>query len=718
MSGHVISRAQVIVAALAVLAVLAPLLVMAAAPTRTYDLWFHLAAGRAYATEGPWPASDPMLHTAHEDAPVQHEWLFGVALHALQTTFGFAGLRVVHALALLGAAVLAPLCFLRAGTSLAVALAGTTVFLALGWWRLIQLRPDLVSIPATFAIYLLLLARETPPGRRQIAAAAAITLLWANAHSLFALGPALIVAALLAVALRAGLAGGWVAGDGRRARALAAAGGAMLATALLNPRGIGQHLTFFTSSRDSAIWQISDEWSHFDPFHWPAAGPALTPLAWGLADALMAGALGLFAVRLASWWRAAPAQQPAALERIDIGHFALAAAGSVALLVSVRFLWMGIFPLLYLARALPSGSPRVGFAASLGACAVAVALPSLGGLAERVRSVPRDPAHYFGWPFDARALQPRGVRFLMDSGVSGNLFNRYTHGGFVGYWLAPRIRTFVDGRTEHYPPDVLEDYFRISHQLEVRPGESALEALDRRGVDLYFGVGVPVPGERIYTTARLDRVPGWLPISRSVDHSVSLRANERNRDNLERVAAWYREAGVPFDREHGFDPLIAARARPDWAIQHGIVPPDYSQLVAARESDDPAERASALERLGLLLYLLGAYEAQIALDRESIALRPEAVAPRRRLVLSLLRLRRDGEAALHVAEIARITAGGPPTVELTRLVKQVEQLRIDPGPVPPASAINAVPAVERAELIRFFRAGRLRLPDFPESRGG
>ena len=84
MSAQVISRAQAIVAALATLTVLAPLLVMAAAPPRTTDLWFHLAAGRSYATEGLWPAGDPLLHTAHEDAPVQHEWLFGVLVHGVE----------------------------------------------------------------------------------------------------------------------------------------------------------------------------------------------------------------------------------------------------------------------------------------------------------------------------------------------------------------------------------------------------------------------------------------------------------------------------------------------------------------------------------------------------------------------------------------------------------------------------------------------------------
>ena len=32
----------------------------------------------------------------------------------------------------------------------------------------------------------------------------------------------------------------------------------VVAVTLLNPRGVGQHLTFFTSSTESAVWAISE----------------------------------------------------------------------------------------------------------------------------------------------------------------------------------------------------------------------------------------------------------------------------------------------------------------------------------------------------------------------------------------------------------------------------------------------------------------------------
>lgn len=120
----------------------------AAGPVKTPDAWFHLKMGEVYLSEGLWPNADPLLHTAHDDAPVQHEWLFGVSLHVLHQAVGFQGLRVVHALVVVGVMLLAWLIFYRASGSDIVACWATCLFIVLSWWRLWPLRPDLVSIRA------------------------------------------------------------------------------------------------------------------------------------------------------------------------------------------------------------------------------------------------------------------------------------------------------------------------------------------------------------------------------------------------------------------------------------------------------------------------------------------------------------------------------------------------------------------------------------------
>ena len=137
----------------------------------------------------------------------------------------------------------------------------------------------------------------------------------------------------------------------------------------------------------------------------------------------------------------------------------------------------------------------------------------------------------------------------------------------------------------------------------------------------------------------------------------------------------------------------------------------------ARRSEDTRERAWALERLATLLYLLGAYEAQVSLDREALSLRPDAIAPRRRLAVSLLRLGRDSEARLVVSELARASANGPPTGAFMRLLGEVEQLRIAPQSVPPDAALNAIPVFDRPQLEAFFRSGAPRIATLPEAPG-
>jgi tetratricopeptide (TPR) repeat protein len=730
MTGHgssLAARIGIGLAAVAALSMAAMIAYVAGGPIRTNDFWFHLEAGEAYATQGPWPTADPMLHTAHADAPVQHEWLFGLGTYALQRSIGFHGLRAAHVAAVAIAFAMAWLVLRRAELDRATAWAGLAVFAALAWWRVVQLRPDLFSIPASLAVYALWIAPQASDGRSRtvsrasLLGAAGLAVVWANVHSLFALGPLLLASAGGGLALRWLLAranppacSAEIAEDGARLRGLALPALVMTGASVLNPRGFAQHLTFFASSRDTAIWSIGDEWRTFQPFVWPELGPALSPLAWGLANASMAAVLAIGALRVARFARAPLAEN---LRRIDAVHLALGLAGCIALLVSIRFVWMAIFPALYVARSIARHTPKPAPLAAVVAATLALAalLPSAGHLAAHAQVLPRDLAGYLREPYSLAGFYPRGLHFLRDSGVEGNLFNRYTLGGFLGYWLSPRLRTFVDGRTEHYPPEVLDAYFRIGQQLEVRPGESALSALDRYGVDLYFGVGVPVEGEAVYTTARLERAEDWVQISRSVDHSIFLRRGAAGRENLERVADFYAQAGVPFDRDRGFDPVRAAHENPKWALQRGIVPESYEALRKVAQSGQPRARAEARDRLALLYYLLGDYERQMALDRRALSEQPAAFAPRARLVHSLLRAGRDAEAAEEALLLVRSHPSEPRAVNALRLVRAVEELRLDRGSrVPAAALINGVPLLSRDELQRFYGTGRLATGGRPD----
>jgi tetratricopeptide (TPR) repeat protein len=173
-----------------------------------------------------------------------------------------------------------------------------------------------------------------------------------------------------------------------------------------------------------------------------------------------------------------------------------------------------------------------------------------------------------------------------------------------------------------------------------------------------------------------------------VDQAVYLRRHAGNRKNLRLVAEYYAARGIPFDPARGFDPHAAASANTPWAQVNQIVPLDWPQLMAKGAAQNPEARFSALSERALVFTLLGSYEAALALDRQALSLRPEALAPRRRRVFSLLRLGRADRAleaarallraapddprhrALEAAA-ARLSAqgaGGPAAIERIRIL--------------------------------------------------
>jgi hypothetical protein len=278
-------------------------------------------------------------------------------------------------------------------------------------------------------------------------------------------------------------------------------------------------------------------------------------------------------------------------------------------------------------------------------------------------------------PYPASKYFAHTVWFLQDAGLRGNLFNHYFQGGFLGYWLAPEIRSFANG-TLNLTPEAMEAYPWIRARRGARPGESFEALLDRQGVDLFFGIRLPEVGHPTRpwysTTGHLERSQGWLPIFRNLTSAVYLRDNARNAANLERVAAYYRERGVPFDPERGFEPRrVIAQAR-GWAIAHGVVPVGYGQIVGKTKDPNPVQRRAAREYLAVVYAGLGLYEEAASFEATILERDSEAFASRRRLVWSLLRSGRDEEARAAAAPLDGIQDGL--SLEIARAVQELPEL--------------------------------------------
>lgn len=629
--------------ALAVVLVLVLVLILVGRPLSTEDLWFHLKMGETYWTQGLWPLEDPMLFTGIR--PVQHEWLFGVLVHLVQRLVGFQGLRVLALLLVGGTLTLAYSLFRREARARVPALWALLVFTVLAWPRFVQLRPDLITIPSALLLYRLLVEPARAPSRGAIAGALAILLLWVNVHSLFAVGLALLCAALLGLWFQGRLAHEMapmtLAPTRAWARGVLITIGLGLLVTLVNPRGLGQHLTFFTSSSRSAIWAIDDEWFPFSPF-WPLPphnSMSLAPLTWLTTDLLM---LAFFAAAAVSYRALRSERSERTLSRMAPPLFFMAGASLGAMFISIRFLWLSVFPLLYILRALrgaleeqPQREPLVTGCLSAFALLWLILFPSTSYWTKTASDTPLHPARYLALPYSKLRHQDSGVTFLKESGVSGRIYNPYGLGGYMGYWLAPQIRTFIDGRTEHYAAEVMEDFQRVEARV-TSPGETFEQVLERRGVDLFFGVGgaafhYDVSDTLLHVYGR----PGWLLIYRSLEHAIYLRDNPKNAENLRRVAAYYQARGVPFDPRRGLDmdALVATASAWPWATKNRLLPGNFAVIrgaAEAKEPVDPAVRYRALDALAEHYRLIGAYRSQLAADQAALALRPDLPQPQAR----------------------------------------------------------------------------------------
>ena len=215
------------------------------------------------------------------------------------------------------------------------------------------------------------------------------------------------------------------------------------------------------------------------------------------------------------------------------------------------------------------------------------------------------------------------------------------------------MRVFVNGSL-NVPREVMQ----ARSAILARRGEGTgfAELLDRHQIDVFFGSGMPVTATSTrappYTATHLERTAGWLLVFRNMRGALYLRLDAHNASNLQRMVDYYARHGVPFDPEHGFDPSLAIRDAMRWSVDNGVVPIRFPQIEENSRSRFPAQQAAARERLASIFVLIGLYERAERMDRRTLRIDPEAVAPARRLVWSLLHQGRYDDARLEAERLA------------------------------------------------------------------
>ncbi len=408
----------------------------------SYDVWWHLRAGRDMIATGTLLPVDTWSHTAAGAAWPTKDPLAELLLSSLWSTGGaplLQSIKIIVPLAMLALMLASmrrsgigwPACTLLASLAFpAVAFRFVTrplifsLLLALAYWNIIEVEDRRLASegrhhPAYLALPLLQLA-------------------WIWTHREAMLGAALV--AIHALDVLAGtfvggrhlFAGGGRAGRGGLAVVLAVAAGVCLAT-LAGPAGPGVLALSIGGEASAVLREIVPNWGppgirtlalHFPT--WVALAGILaasvvlgSPVrAWRALAAILFLAMGSRAIRFLPYFAL-------------VAPLAIASCGAWrtgTMLARIRTVLLAPWPSAALAAALAIGTvgARMGAGARLG--------PGV----------------------DESRFPTGAVGYLVSRAGGGNLFNRLEWGGFLLNALSPRWRVFVDGRSDTlYPAEVI-----------------------------------------------------------------------------------------------------------------------------------------------------------------------------------------------------------------------------------------------------------------------
>ncbi|MFT3707843.1 MAG: hypothetical protein QM817_09315 [Archangium sp.] len=430
-------------AAIAAILVIAP---AARAPLEANDLFFHLASGRWFLEHGGFPATDPFSPTASAQAP--HEWVWGVMCELSFRALGGAGPKF------LVAALVATMFFLLLRALRPTeekALVKLTLFgcalstLTFTWY---QERPYHLAHLIFVAWLIALRWWEEDRTTRRAAVIVVLSLLWANLHGSWVLGPAFLFASLVGHQLEG------TSLDRRGALLLIAC----TAAAAIHPAGIN-NLIYPLRHQLLGSTQTIEEWRTLDfsfGFTW-------------VLVLLTAAAVGSFVRKPArSWHVLLPALLLVAAAFWSRRHAPFA---GIALAIACSRLFEGPQPRVdaLLNRWLAGAS---GFIWPI-ALWIVLAL----GAAKTPRTLREsiDDTWYPVAGLDALAARP-----------PGRVLAKFEWGSVVSAFGGPAFQTYIDSRNDPYPAAIHEGYTMMR---TLKPGWKEKLAEFNPDYVLWGGVG-------------------------------------------------------------------------------------------------------------------------------------------------------------------------------------------------------------------------------------
>lgn len=593
---------------------LAPILTLVvialAGPIASGDLWWHLRTGEWILEHRALPQTDPFSHTAGETHWILQEY-FSQVLFALvhgvlgSGEAGFWGLRAVGALLGLGLLIwVQRLAAVRVGGAWACfATAAFAVLFALKW----ELRPHLLSAFLVLRLQAVLFPphRRGPqddPGPRQWLEVFLLSALWVQLHAEALFAPIFAAAGVIGAALA------WVRPDPapasvaeaeaeapergkplNRVLAWIAVFFAALGGTLCSPLFAEPHV--YALFKKSVPKQYIEEWFP----SWVLPGdPRFAPLTVPLFVAVMVGFACVALFGLTQAFTRLAARPGYRWERVGF------CAAGLALAIDARrffwLLWFGLLDALALVLAKLPGLARATWIPRLGAVGLAVVL---AGAHFNDLALSSLKAGRYGDRVDDRLFPVHAAAFLNDVQLEGNLFHPYEWGGYLGYELRPRHKTYIDGRTVLFE-EVIPERWRAERDASY--AEHVFGLRDVRAIVF----------KRLVNHGR-GFVP-WRPPAADTEwircHADTLAVVWLPRDEVADVIEYWRQHGVAFDPNVGFLEFEALARQPQWQGERRLLPPFIGRdlepfLESARSAGGPdvagwlhAARVGAKYRLG------------------------------------------------------------------------------------------------------------------------
>ncbi len=367
-------------------------------PIRSYDAFWHFAAGHWIVAHHALPLTDPLAVASVKTPWVNGEWLWQVLAYVIVNAAGLAGASWLTAITIAIAFTLA-LWFTAREQDLGMALVLVTVAFAGASDRL-GVRP-LTAAALLVVVAIALLAQREMSVTGLAVAYTLLTIVWINTHPSALLAPLLALATLLI--------------DIRRWPVVVAGAAALL----VNPFGWHAVVAPFRLSA------LAGGGAEFINAEWQVSPPAIFPLLYTSVVVAMV------------WFLITPEKRANAWRFVLFAGFAFLAIRYVR----NQALYFAALPLLLPPLRKVPRTVSTGFV-------IAAVVP--------LAWVIQAQDHATG--VDGERFPVRAVARLAASGFAGNIYNVDQFGGFLEWTFYPEQRVLTDGRNELFRPFLSEDF--------------------------------------------------------------------------------------------------------------------------------------------------------------------------------------------------------------------------------------------------------------------